>query len=161
MGTSREALGVSWGSGSDSRGVQIAQVGPKLIPESVQVGSKSVQVGSKSVQVGSKSVQVHPRFFQDGPKGEPRWRQDDPRLCQDGPSDRPPARPIARPSDRPTEFIYTNSRSTASAAPYYRLSIVYYLLSIIMHEYTYINLDTDVHIYIYILDTRYYILYMV
>ena len=77
MGTSREALGVSWGSGSDSRGVQIDQVGPKLIPESVQVGSKSVKVGSKSVQVGSKgvqvgskSVQVHPRFFQDGAKGE-------------------------------------------------------------------------------------------
>ena len=118
---------MSWGSGSDSRGVQIAQVGPKLIPESVQVGSKSVQVGSKSVQVGSKSVQVHPRFFQDGPKGEPRWRQDDPRLCQDGPSDRPPARPIARPSDRPTEFIYTNSRSTASAAPYYYICICIFM----------------------------------
>ena len=32
LGISGEALGVSWGSGSDSREVQRAQLGPKLTP---------------------------------------------------------------------------------------------------------------------------------
>ena len=97
-----------------------------------QVDPWSVQVGCKSVQVGCKSVQVDPRFFQGGAKGEPRWREDD--RPTDGPN-RPPAR---RPTARP--IIYTNSRSTASAAPYY--SIISYYIYII---YIYIYIHTHIH----------------